>query len=307
MTNPNNAVGTNGAFGGRTSPNAFNDVLGAYTKGILSGWACSPSTGLTVILGGNGTTRDVAIAEDSAGNKTTIDNISMSPISVTISAAPSTNSRIDSIVAYVDNPPTGSSTSTDNPSACGLIVVKGTPAANPVAPNNSTIRSAITADGASGTTAYYVILANVTIASGTTTITSGMIASGSNTTMVQSAYNMRVLGGDYSSSEVNTGFTWIDGKYIYKKTINCGNLPNSTTKTVAHNISNISSVIKFDGVATNLTNDMFQTLPFSSATTATDSIELSITATDVQIVTKTSYWSNNYPTSYVTIYYTKSA
>ena len=30
MANPNNAIGTNAAFGGRTSPNAFNDVLGAF-------------------------------------------------------------------------------------------------------------------------------------------------------------------------------------------------------------------------------------------------------------------------------------
>ena len=70
MTNPNNAVGTNGAYGGRTSVNAFNDILGAFSSGILSGWVCSPDTGLTLALGGDGTTRDVAVAEDTAGNKT---------------------------------------------------------------------------------------------------------------------------------------------------------------------------------------------------------------------------------------------
>ena len=75
MTNPNNAVGTNGAFGGRTSVNAFNDGLASYSAGIMSGWACEPSSGLTVVLGGDGNTRDVAIAEDNAGNKTTINNI----------------------------------------------------------------------------------------------------------------------------------------------------------------------------------------------------------------------------------------
>lgn len=177
-TNPNNAVGTNGAFGGRTSVNAFNDDLSAYSAGIMSGWACSPSSGLTVVLGGDGSTRDVAIAEDNAGNKTTINNISGSPISVTVGNAPNNNSRIDSIVAYVDNPPQGSATATDNYEACGLIVVSGTVASTPVAPNDSVIRTAITADGASGTTAYYVVLANVTVASGTTDIVSDNIASG---------------------------------------------------------------------------------------------------------------------------------
>ncbi|MBO7209787.1 MAG: hypothetical protein J6V44_02085, partial [Methanobrevibacter sp.] len=158
-TNPNNAVGTNAAYGGRTSVNAFNDNLATYTTGIVSGWECSPDSGLTVVLGGNGNTRDVAIAEDNSGNKTTINNISGTPISVTMDAAPGSNSRIDLVVAYVDNPPQGTSTTADNPGACGIINVTGTASSTPIAPNDSAIRSAITADGASGTTAYYVILA----------------------------------------------------------------------------------------------------------------------------------------------------
>lgn len=178
-SNPNNAVGTNAAYGGRTSVKAFNDNIGAYSRGIISGWACSPSSGMTVALGGNGTTRDIAIAEDVSGNKITVNNISESPISVTMSAAPSSNSRIDLIVAYVDNPPQGSATALDNPAACGLITVKGTAAANPVAPNESAIRTAITADGASGSTAYYVILAQITIAAGTTDIVARNISAGS--------------------------------------------------------------------------------------------------------------------------------
>lgn len=196
-SNPNNAVGTNGAFGGRTSVDAFNDGLASYSAGIMSGWACEPSSGLTVVLGGDGNTRDVAIAEDNAGNKTTINNISGSPISVTVGNAPNTNSRIDSIVAYVDNPPTGSSTATDNYGACGLIVVPGTVASTPVPPNESTIRTAITADGASGTTAYYVVLANVTIANGTTDIDSTMIQAGNNSAIGANSIDFTTItGGD---------------------------------------------------------------------------------------------------------------
>lgn len=179
MTNPNNAVGTNAAYGGRTSVNAFNDDLAVYSRGIMSGWACSPNSGLTVSLGGDGTTRDVAVAEDNSGNKVTINNISGSPVNVTLSAAPGSNSRIDAIVAYVDNPPQGSSTIADNYEACGLIAVSGTVSSSPVPPTDSAIRSAITADGASGATAYYVILATVNIASGTTDIVEADITSGS--------------------------------------------------------------------------------------------------------------------------------
>ena len=178
MTNPNNAIGTNGAFGGRTSVNAFNDGLSAWTRGVMSGWACVPDSGMTVAIGGDPDTRDVAVAEDDAGNKTSINNISMAPVKVTIPGAPASNTRIDSIVAYVDNPPQGSSTITDNYEACGIIVVSGTASSSPIAPNESAIRSAITADGATGATAYYVVLANVSVANGTTDITSGEIGAG---------------------------------------------------------------------------------------------------------------------------------
>ena len=178
MTNPNNAVGTNAAYGGRTSVNAFNDDLNIYSRGIISGWACSPKSGMTVQIGGNGSERDVAAAEDNAGNKTSINNISGSPIDVTIPAAPATNNRIDLIVAYADNPPSGTSTVVDNPAACGIIVVSGTAAASPTAPTDATIRSAITADGASGSTAYYVILAQIRVGTGVTTIGSGVITQG---------------------------------------------------------------------------------------------------------------------------------
>lgn len=194
MTNPNNAVGTNAAYSGRTSVNAFNDLASAFTgRGVISGWGCEPSSGMTVAIGGDGSTRDVALAEDVAGNFTTVNNISASPIPVTIPAAPATNSRIDSIVAYVVKPPIGVSTATDNPAACGLIAVSGTVSASPSAPNDSAIRTAITADGASGSTAYYVILANITVASGTTTITDDLIENGAMAKLASSNIDLSTM------------------------------------------------------------------------------------------------------------------
>lgn len=177
MTNPNNAIGTNSAYDGRTSAKAFNDVLTAFTAGIMSGWECKVDSGLTVTLGGDSNIRDVALAENSTGDKLTINNISESPVSVTVGSAPVTNARVDSIVAYVDNPPQGNGTA-DNPEACGLIVVAGSVSSNPFPPNESTIRAAITADGASGTTAYYVVLANITIPYGTTDLLQSYIKAG---------------------------------------------------------------------------------------------------------------------------------
>lgn len=179
MTNPDNVVGTNGAYGGRTSVKALNDVLSWFpSAGILSGWAVSPSSGMKLSIGGIAGTRDAAIAQDNNGNRTTIDNISEAPISLTLAAAPASNARIDSIVAYVNNPPEGVSNAVDNPGACGLIAVSSTVTANPTAPNDTAIRSAITADGASGSTAFYVVLANVRVAAGTTTVTADMVTAG---------------------------------------------------------------------------------------------------------------------------------
>ena len=179
MTNPNDAVGTNAGYNGRTSSKAFNDGLGAFTKGILSGWQCSPKSGMVVSLGGNGTDRDVAIAEDNAGNRTTINNRLGTAIDVTISTAPITNSRIDVIVAYAEQSIQGSGSSdVDFPSGVGLITVSGTVAANPTAPNDTAIRSAITADGATGSSAFYVVLAEILVGTGVTTIGSGVITQG---------------------------------------------------------------------------------------------------------------------------------
>lgn len=178
MTNPNNAIGTNGAFDGRTSPNALNDIAAAFTKGIVSGWNCAPKTGMTIQLGGSASVRDVALAENNAGDKLTIDNRSGAPVEVTLSGAPATNNRVDAIVAYVDNPSTGDGATTDNPTACGIIAVSGTVAASPSAPTDAQIRSAITTDGATGGVAYYVVLATVLVGTNVTTIGSGVITQG---------------------------------------------------------------------------------------------------------------------------------
>ena len=45
---------------------------------------------------------------------------------------------------------------------------------------------------------------------------------------------------NYSTEEVKTGDTWIDGKPIYRKVVDCGNLPASGHKRVAHNIANLA-------------------------------------------------------------------
>lgn len=48
---------------------------------------------------------------------------------------------------------------------------------------------------------------------------------------------------DYSTTEVDTGKTWIDGKPIYRTIFNAGS--SSTTGQVNHNISNIDTITDF--------------------------------------------------------------
>ena len=181
MTNPNQAIGTPAAYNGRSGVDAFNNDLSLYgSRGVITGWYCLPSSGMTVAIGGTGG-RDVAVAEDPAHNFTTISNRIGSAVAVTIPDAPVSNTRIDCIVAYVNNPatvPVSENPNYDNPEACGIIVVSGTAAANPTAPNEAAIRTAISADGGDGSQAYYVILASVQVASGVTTITEGLITQG---------------------------------------------------------------------------------------------------------------------------------
>lgn len=232
MTNPNDSVGTNGAYGGRTSVNALNDVLASFTgRGVLSGWAVTASSGMTVNVGGSAGVRDVAIAEDNAGNRTTVDNRSSSPISVTLSAASSSSTRVDYIVAYVNNPATVLVTTIDNPSTCGIIAVNGTTSA----PDESAIRAAITADGGTGSTAYYVVLATITIAAGTTDLTDSNIAQG-----VKASSN-----ADYVAQETQIG-TWIDGSPVYRSvlqgTYNVGSAESIAQVTTLSNVDKLISI-----------------------------------------------------------------
>jgi len=62
----------------------------------------------------------------------------------------------------------------------------------------------------------------------------------------------------YSTNETDTGQKWIDGKTIYRKVIDCGALPNATTKNIPTNLSNIF-IIKLQGFAYN--SNAYLTIP----------------------------------------------
>ena len=107
----------------------------------------------------------------------------------------------------------------------------------------------------------------------------------------------------YSTSEVNTGKKWIDGKPIYRKTIDCGALPNATSKAVAHNITNVDFVVSMQGVASIPGGNKIP-LPFVDTTTFPNEVQMYTTSNDV--VLRAQGNRSNYTNTYVTIEYTKT-
>ena len=105
--------------------------------------------------------------------------------------------------------------------------------------------------------------------------------------------------GNYSTSEVATEFKWIDGKTIYKKTINFGTLPNATFKDVAHGITGLTAVINTYGYSYSGTT--FRPLPFPGS--LTNFVGVSLDATNITVTTATNL--TTYTTTYITVVYTK--
>lgn len=59
--------------------------------------------------------------------------------------------------------------------------------------------------------------------------------------------------GSYSTTEVNTGMTWINGKPIYRKVFDFGYLPNNTTAEIGSGLTNVV-ITQMYGVAANNSN-----------------------------------------------------
>ena len=112
------------------------------------------------------------------------------------------------------------------------------------------------------------------------------------------------LPGNYSTSEIDTGYTWIDGKKIYKKTIDFGALPNSSDKSVAHGISGLNVVILMTGYTRQPSNGRTRPLPPMTKTPA-DLLDIYTEGANVTIRTNND-WSP-YTETYITLYYTKSS
>ena len=110
---------------------------------------------------------------------------------------------------------------------------------------------------------------------------------------------------NYSEKEIDTHTTWIDGKTIYKKTVNTGAL-HSNNKQTKHGISGIKQVIKMEGLAIATAPSMgtvYVSLPRPHRDNDHDGIGLEVYGNVVNVIVGQ---NNVFYDSYVTIYYTKT-
>lgn len=105
---------------------------------------------------------------------------------------------------------------------------------------------------------------------------------------------------NYSTEEQIIG-TWIDGKPLYRKVINVGTLPNSTSKAVAHGAANIDRIVYFKGSAYQ-SSGLTITLPFISTVGAN---MITMTVDKTNITTQAGINRTNF-TAIVILEYTKT-
>lgn len=111
----------------------------------------------------------------------------------------------------------------------------------------------------------------------------------------------------YSTTEKIVG-QWTDGKPIYQKVVDIGALPNNTSKTVAHGISNVSTFISVIGFAKDSSTGNSISLPFpagviTSGTPNGASATLLVDATNITV--RASYTASD-ASGYAILQYTKS-
>lgn len=106
----------------------------------------------------------------------------------------------------------------------------------------------------------------------------------------------------YSTSEIRIG-TYMD-KPLYRKVVEIGSLPNNTTQTYNHNISNMDTLKDYDLIWYDTTDNRFFKAP------RIDNLEVfvkcEISTTNIEIIAKGVNWSNRTQNSKVILEYTKT-
>lgn len=249
--------------GGRTTDAALFHSLGnIFTGTWVSGFRVRQNSPLdmSVRIGGDPGTPDDLLVRDDAGTTFPVCNLSAQPVVAVVSTANSANPRIDTVVVYIDASVAANHTAANNENRTKIAVVAGTPATNPSAPSASQIKSVV------GANSPYVVLADIRVNRGVTSISDANIThrreavqllhapviSNSNqisNDIVLPQHMSAVARGDYTSAEVDTGRKWIDGKTVYQKTIDFGQLPSGGERVVSLGIVQLGQIVSVRGIA----------------------------------------------------------
>lgn len=106
----------------------------------------------------------------------------------------------------------------------------------------------------------------------------------------------------YDTNEREVG-CWTDGKPLYQKTIDCGALPNNTTKNVNHNVSDVETIFIVNAFGINSSKESYP-IPFAHRSTTGNQIQISVDSTKITLGTGGSLWTSL--NGFVTIRYTKT-
>lgn len=105
----------------------------------------------------------------------------------------------------------------------------------------------------------------------------------------------------YETTETEIG-TWL-GETLYRKVVNTGALPNTTTKLIAHNISNLKSIVKIYGYAYHPSVGVWYPLPYPAQGTSV----VLLRATSTNITLEAPENRTGFTESYVVLEYTKTS
>lgn len=321
------ALGFPNSNGGLTTDSALFHALGnAFVGSWISGFRVRQASpvGMNVLIGGEGGIPDDLLVRDAMSATFPVSNLSTQPVQASVTTANSANPRIDAVVIYIDTNVAASQTVANNENRTKAIVVPGTPATNPSAPTPSQIKAKI------GASNPYEVIAEIRVNAGTTTILDSVITDRRNpATLADGRINRAeifkngVIGsdalgndivlprhlssaarGDRSTSEVDTGMKWIDGRTIYQKTFAMGGLKAASKTTVPHGIKNLDMVINIRGIAKEYSIGATINLPHAADQQAY-TVTVYVDNSNVNIQTYAD--QSGYKTSFVTIQYVKKS
>ena len=321
------ALGFPNSNGGRTTDSALFHALGnAFVGSWISGFRVRQASpvGMNVLIGGENGIPDDLLVRDAMSATFPVSNLSTQPVQASVTTANSANPRIDAVVIYIDTNVAASQTVANNENRTKAIVVPGTPATNPSAPTPSQIKAKI------GASNPYEVIAEIRVNAGTTTILDSVITDRRNpATLPDGRINRGEMfkngviksdalandivlprhlspaaRGDRSTSEVDTGMKWIDGRTIYQKTFVMGGLKIAGKTTVPHGITNLGMVINIRGIAKEESIGATINLPHAADQQA---YAVTVYADNSNINIQTYADQSGYKTSFVTIQYIKKS